>query len=372
MARELATMGHMPVIIVPPWDAPENADRLEISHGIPVRNVGVPLGLLRHPGSTFHLLRAVLAERPDVVVCVKPKAYAALLALLFAQMSQRQGGPIRLVVDTDDWEGSGGWIDMGDTPLLLRPLVSLHERLALRCADQVIVASRELQVLVSGIGVPQTRITYVPNGSWEGAAGWQKGDRKRGRDQLGLRDEPLILLYSRLFEFDREHVVQEIGRILSAIPDARLLVVGIGLNNEEDWFRLALNDHGLLDRSHLIGWVERPLLPDILAAADIAIVPMSDSRVNRSRCSVKLLDLMLAGIPTVADRVGQVPEFLTDGVSGITVDPSSATAMSKEVIELLRNPARAQSIGRAAEMRARFDLRWDHHRFAISRAILGS
>ena len=372
MARELAALGHKPVIIVPPWDTPDRALPLEISHEIPVRNVRVPVGLLQHPGSMFRLLRAVLAERPDVVVCVKPKAYAALFALLFGQLNQRRGGPMRLVVDTDDWEGSGGWNDMGATPRFLRGFVALNEQLALRAADQVIVASRELENLVSGSGVPESRLSYIPNGSWEGAAGWLKGDRQSGRARLGMQNEPLILLYSRLFEFDRERVVENIRRILDAVPNARLLVVGIGLSGEEDLFRRSLSEYGILNRSHLVGWVERPQLPDILAAADVAIVPMDDSRVNRSRCSVKLLDLMLSSVPIVADRVGQVPSFLTNGVSGVTVDPSDPVAMSREAIDLFRNPERARKLGIAAERRARFDLHWDRHRSAIEHAVLGS
>src|SRR5689334_10024616 len=105
MAAELRAAGHDAVVLVPPWEAPPEADTALRVRGVPVRNVAVRPGFAQHPSAALGLLRATLAERPDVVVAVKPKAYAGLLALLFGAMGRRGERPVRLVVDTDDWEG---------------------------------------------------------------------------------------------------------------------------------------------------------------------------------------------------------------------------------------------------------------------------
>src|SRR3954468_12680184 len=106
MARELAAAGHDPLVLVPPWDAPDERPppdgRVE---GVPVRYLPVRGGPLGHLANARGALAAPLAARPDVVGAVKPKAYAGLVALALRPLGRRP----RIVVDSDDWEGRGGW-----------------------------------------------------------------------------------------------------------------------------------------------------------------------------------------------------------------------------------------------------------------------
>ena len=364
MARELRAAGHEAVLVVPPWDAPEEADSAVRAWGVPVRNVAIGGG---HAGRALAMLRAVLAERPDVVVAVKPKAYAGLLALLFAAVR-----PVRLVVDADDWEGRGGWNDLEGRSASARALIAWHEAACLRLADHVVVASRELERLATTVGVPAGRTTYLPNGTWPGAAGWPRGDGARARAALGLGGDPVVLLYSRLFEFDLAAFVEAFGRIVRAVPRARLLVVGAGLGGEEARLRAALGGAGLLERSALVGWAKREDVPDLLAAADVALVPMDDTLVNRCRCSVKLLDLMLAGRAVVAHAVGQATAYLRDGESGRLVAPGDTAAFADAAIALLKRPSTARRLGRAAERAARSAFAWAAQRESLVRAIVGA
>ncbi|HEV8633387.1 MAG TPA: glycosyltransferase [Chloroflexota bacterium] len=368
MAGELRAAGADARLVVPPWDDPAASGQAELVHGVPVQNVAVPAGgpaVARHAAIALRLLRATLAQRPDVVVCVKPKAYAGLLALLLRRL------PLRVVVDTDDWEGRGGWIELAPTPRLLKDLVARHERAVLGAADQITVASRALETLVASVGRPTGRITYLPNATWPGAAGWARGNRLRGRRALGLADQArLVLLYSRLFEFDAGRVAAAIGRLLRRAPEARLLVVGAALHGQDAGFGTELRRAGVLDRCRFLGWAKRGELPDLLAAADVALVPMDDTLVNRCRCSVKLLDLMLAGRTIVADRVGQAAEYLEDGASGRLVSPRDGAAMAEAALELLREPGLAGRLGRLAEEAARGRFTWTAQRGALTSAIL--
>src|SRR5262245_28835795 len=286
MARELAAAGHEPLVLVPPWDAPDErpppGGRVG---GVPVRYLPVRAGPLGHLANARAALAATLAARPHVVVAVKPKAYAGLVALALAPLRRR----VRVVVDSDDWEGRGGWNELTPMPALAKEAVAWHELACLRAADQVVVASRGLETLALSSGVAPTRLSYLPNASWDGAAGWPRGDRARARRDLGLGDAPTLLLYSRLFELDPGRLAGVVRRASEEVAGLRLLVVGAGLRGEERRLGAALGAAGLLERSTLLGWVERGRLPDVLAAGDVALVPLDDTLVNRCRCSVKLL-----------------------------------------------------------------------------------
>jgi glycosyltransferase involved in cell wall biosynthesis len=370
MARELRAAGHDARLLVPPWDAPtEASSRLTSAWDVPVRYV--PVGP-NHARNALAVVEAALGERPDVIVAVKPKAYAGLLALLLAVLGRRGGRPIRLVVDTDDWEGTGGWNEMTDAPALAKLAVAWHEQAVLKLADHVIVASRALETLALGSGVPPTRISYLPNASWPGAVAWPPGDRRLVRRELGLSGAPTLLLYSRLFEFDLDRVIRVLGRIARRVPGVRLLVVGAGLHGEERRLAAALEAAGLLGRAILLGWVPRDRLPATLRAGDVALVPLDDTLVNRCRCSVKLLDLMLAGRAIVAERVGQVPEYLPRNRLGRVVAHGDEDALVDAAIDLLRDTDEAERLGRNAAAAARREHTWERQRPALLEAVLGA
>lgn len=359
MARELRAAGHSAVLVVPPWDAPTDADTAVRHWGVPVRNVAIRPGLARHPAIVIDLLRATLAERPDVVVAVKPKAYAGLLALMLR-------GP-RVVVDADDYEA--GWSALAGNAAPVRAFVDWHERTALRRADTVLAASRALEGIARSAGARD--VVYLPNATWPGSAGWTVGDGRRARARLGLGDAPVVLLYSRLFEFSLDRVVRALRRIAEAVPAVRLLVVGAGLHGEEVRLRQALDAAGLLARAHLVGWAARAQIPDLLAAGDIALVPLDDTLLNRARCSVKLLDLMLAGRAIVADAVGQAAIYVESDVTGRLVHRQDADEMATAVVALLRHPASARRLGDAANAAARGALTWERQRASLVAAVVG-
>jgi glycosyltransferase involved in cell wall biosynthesis len=359
MARELRAAGHEAVLVVPPWDAPEEADSVVRPWDVPVRNVPIRRGPARHPGIVIDLLRATVAERPDVVVSVKAKAYAGLIAQVLRG--------VRVVVDVDDDEA--GWSALAGDPLPVRAFVQWHERAVIRRADSVIAASRALDRFVTSLGAHE--LTYLPNGTWPGSAAWPRGDGSELRTSLGLGDAPTVLLYSRLFEFSLERLMRVLTRVADAVPAMRILVVGTGLMGEEQRLRTALRTAGLLERAVLIGWVKREDLPNFLAAGDVAVVPMDDTAVNRARCSVKLLDLMLSGRAIVADAVGQASEYLRDDQIGRLVRPEDAEAMAEAATGLLRDPSTARRLGDAADATARSQFTWEQQREKLVGAVVG-
>ena len=149
--------------------------------------------------------------------------------------------------------------------------------------------------------------------------------------------EPVILLYTRFFEFAVERVVDIFQRVLTEIPQARLLVVGRGFFGEEERLKELMREAGIAERLVYVDWVEPEELPAYFAAADVAIYPYDDILINRTKCSVKLIDLMAAGVPVVADDVGQNREYIVHGVSGLLVPAGETNTFAASVVRLLRD-----------------------------------
>jgi glycosyltransferase involved in cell wall biosynthesis len=86
---------------------------------------------------------------------------------------------------------------------------------------------------------------------------------------------------------------------------------------------------------------------------------MDDTLINRARCSVKLLELMAAGLPVIAGQVGQVMEYITHGESGILVAPSNPAALAQATLRLLDDTPLRLRLGKAAQARVVQHFNWD-------------
>jgi glycosyltransferase involved in cell wall biosynthesis len=58
-------------------------------------------------------------------------------------------------------------------------------------------------------------------------------------------------------------------------------------------------------------------------------------------------------VPSVASRIGGIPEAVIDGVTGLLVDALDAAGLADAIARLLADPALAARLGAAAELRAR-------------------
>ena len=347
LARELTAVGHQVRVIMPPWHTPGERSRCWEEAGVSIEYVArrprVPL--LSHLILTIELVGRALAWKPDVVHCFKPKGYSGLSGWLLWLLTQLKLARVRLVIDEDDWEGPGGWNEIEPYRWPLKKVFAWQERWGLRHNDGVTVASRTLESLVWALGVIPRKTHYLPNGT----DAQRVGDGADLRTRYGLGDSPVVLLYTRFFEYDVARAIIVFQRVLAGVPSARLLVVGKGLfvQQEERFDRLAV-ESGLADHIVRAGWVSKESLPDYFAAADVAIYPFDDTLVNRAKCPAKLVDLLAAGLPVVADAVGQNREYIRHGETGLLVPSGDAAAMASATLRLLRDESWRQALGSAA------------------------
>jgi glycosyltransferase involved in cell wall biosynthesis len=352
MAKALAARGHAVDVLLPPWDWPQDAGRTWEEDGIHIHNIALPprLPFIGHLIITWRLARSALALRPDVVHCFKPKAYAGLVAMALWLLQQPGLTKIRLVVDADDREGWGAWNERGDYSWVQKRFFAFQERWGLTHCQAVTVASKALQRFVWSLGLPPHRVFYVPNGLPDDRLS-SRGDVRRRYDLVGC---PVLLLYTRFVEFAVERVVEIFRRVSAQVPEARLLVVGEGFGGEEECL-LASNLDG---RIVYAGWVEAGRLPDYLAAADVALYPCDDNLVNRAKCAVRLVELMAAGLPVVADDVGEIGRYVEHRVSGLLVKAGDVDTFAQSVVELLRDEGLRRQLGDRAQRRARRKFAW--------------
>ncbi len=358
LAKELQRIGHDLVIIVPPYTNPEDSGLVEVVEGVTLRNIrlGPTDGPLAAPFIACRMLRAALDLRPDLIHLFKPKGYGGLAAMALAGL--RLAGRRRplLVVDSDDREGKGGMNDLHPYSWAEKRLFSLQEQTLTRWAHGVTVASRSLESLAWGMGARPATTLYLPNGPVLRPA----GSREQGRRRFGFdARQPVLLLYTRFFEFDQQRLYAVLEQLCKRMPQMRLLVVGKGRQGEEQALEQVADQRGWGEQVTIAGWVRPEQLPDCLAAADAALYLFDDTLINRTKCPAKLAELAACGIPIAAERVGQVPEYLQHGESGLLVESGDVTGLVQAAQQLLTDRALAERIGQAARQRMLTVFGWE-------------
>ena len=363
LAQALARRGHQVTILLPPWSWPQHSGRSWEERGVRVENILLPP---RRPGLfhlqvTWRLVRRALSLHPHVIHCFKPKAYSGLSAYFLWHLRSLGRHRARLVMDSDDWEGPGGWNELEPYTPLQKRFFTWQERWGLTHADALTVASRALQTIAWSLGVPPHRVFYVPNGITQHATRNTQHDSQitNHKSQTSNPQSTTLLLYTRFFEFTLERVVEVLRRVQEKVPAMRVLVVGKGLFGEEERFLEMCARAGLGAAVDYRGWVEPGRLLEHFAAADLALYPLDDTLINRCKCPVKLVDLLAAGVPVVAEAVGQAREYIEHGHSGWLVPAGDAEAFAQAVVDLLRDPQQRRFLGQEAQRRMRAHFSWD-------------
>jgi len=357
LAKALVAQGHRLTLLIPPWDDPARAGQSWVEEGVQVVNVALPRGLGRlpllfHIILTYVLVVRALALQPEVIHFFKPKAYAGLAHLGLWGLRHLKRLSARLVVDADDWEQA--WNEVSPYSPAQKWFFAWQERWGLRHADAVTAASRAIEQLVTtSLEVSPERIFYVPNG-------WSESSQAMGISlpEKGTRDTPTLLLYSRFWEFRLERIVTLVKFVAERIPPARWLLVGQGLRGEEKILEAKLTAAGLSQYAHFTGWLPIDRLPACFKAADVAVYPFDNTLINRTKCSVKLIELLAAGLPVVADAVGQNGAYIQSGISGILTPAEDDAALGEALVRLLQQPNLRQKLGQAAAHTIQTKFNW--------------
>jgi glycosyltransferase involved in cell wall biosynthesis len=232
------------------------------------------------------------------------------------------------------------------------PVYSHFEDLANFAADAVMVNSqavaqdvRRTERFVEGKMFLVYNGLAIPPGEGAGTPAPPPAD-------LGLPADAAPVTYVANLREDKGHLclVEAAREVVQAYPAVRFLFVGRE-DSEAARVRERIRQLGLQRHILLIG--SRRDVVRILGASRLTVHPGEQEGFSNA-----ILEAMAAGLPVVASDSGGNPEALEDGVSGKLVPAGDAGALTSAILALLRDPVRAEAMGRAAmkRVRSRFSL----------------
>ncbi|MEV0281058.1 glycosyltransferase family 4 protein [Streptomyces sp. NPDC050610] len=180
------------------------------------------------------------------------------------------------------------------------------------------------------------------------------------RAPLGLTDRPVVVCVSRLVpRKGQDTLIQAMPRILSAVPDAVLLIVGDGPYRGE--LRKLAADTGVADSVRFTGPVPWAALPAHHGAGDVFAMPCRTRRggLDVEGLGIVYLEASATGLPVVAGDSGGAPDAVLDGETGFVVRGGSPTSAADRIITLLRDADLRRRMGERGRAWVEERWRWD-------------
>jgi colanic acid biosynthesis glycosyl transferase WcaI len=232
-------------------------------------------------------------------------------------------------------------------PAVIRA-ASWLERWTYRRADAVTVLSDDLRdnlvAKIEGtVADPLDRVRVIPN--FVDTAAIRPADPEAGsyRREHGLAGRQVVMYAGNVGFSQSLDLLLAAARALADRPDVTFVVNGGG-SARPDLERGAAG----LPNVRFVDFQPKERLPEVLAAADVHVVPLRRG-LARSSVPSKTYSILAAGRPVVAsvDEGTEVARVVERAGAGLAVPPDDPAAFTAAVTKLLDGPDQARAMGAA-------------------------
>ena len=246
--------------------------------------------------------------------------------------------------------------DVMDSPMPWRAV----DDLVFRMASGNVCVSDFTAGLVEARGVDPRKIHVIPDG-----VDLPEVDASRRRAGTSARVEaafsaggPFVLTVARLNRSKGiQTVIAAMPRIVSEAPGTRYVIVGGGAHGDDAVHGEELRQLGaespVADAITFLGPLPDDEKFDCFRRCDVYAQPSFNEWLGTT-----YLEAGAFGKPVVGSRLDGIPEAVTDGETGLLVDPHSESEVANAIIRLLKKPEEARRFGENGRRRVENGFTW--------------
>jgi glycosyltransferase involved in cell wall biosynthesis len=220
----------------------------------------------------------------------------------------------------------------------------LISKRVLRLADGIQLMSSPLAEYAAKLGIDESRVFTIPRGVDTDLFQPGAGD-KRLKDKLGIKEDDRVIL--NVGRLDRvkgvDYLILAAKRVLSSHDRAdriKFLIVGGG-SLRKRYEKLA---RPFSENIVFLGF--RNDVPQLMNIAHLFVLPsLSEGAANVA------MEASASGLPVVATAVGEVPQIVADGETGLLVSPKDIDGLAEKIAAIIDNPSLGRKMGEAGRRR---------------------
>lgn len=302
------------------------------AQGVEVTALGMG-SALQGPATLWRLVRILRRERPDIVQTWM--YHADLIGGLAARIAG--GRAIIWGIRTTDVTRGGSRVTQG--------IRWLCARLSGRIPTRIVCAAEVSLRIHTDVGYDRTRMIVIPNGiALERMTAPPEAVGALREEQGLVSSDRVVGMVGRFHPIKgQQDFVAAAGRIASACPEARIMMVGLGCDAQNQQLTNWIKETGAADRFILLG--KRTDVPVCLALMDVFAMPSRTEGFPNV-----LTEAMAMSRPCVATDVGDARKVLGGG--GVVVPPENPDALADAVLTMLDAPDdKRAAFGQSARQR---------------------
>lgn len=223
-------------------------------------------------------------------------------------------------------------------------------------AWRVIVCSEFMKGEVEAhFSCPNDKVDVIFNGvkAERFSFDWPEHERAEWRKRLADPHEKIVMFVGRFVrEKGIQILLQAASIILAKEPHTKFVIVGGGHRDHLEKF---VNWYGLRDKVLFTGFMANRSLHQLYRCADVAVFPSLYEPFG-----IVALEGMAAGAAVVSSDAGGLREVVLHEKTGYTSFAGDPSSLAWAITEVLRSPAKAESMKAAASQRLRTDFDWSH------------
>ena len=235
-------------------------------------------------------------------------------------------------------------------PQTLKKIESM-ETFVLERSDDIVVPANGIRDHLVARGVPQSKITVIPNGAEVLDA--------VGRVEDG--PEEYVIYIGALQEWQG---IATLLRAFARLRDLERLHLVICSSQQPKYAKayMKLAEKLELQRVIWLAQLKKEELQPWLQHAIASVAPLTDCarNVTQGCAPIKILESMAAGVPVIASDLAAVRELMTDRVEGLLIPPDRPAALARAMRILYEYPEMRRTLGDRGRERVASALTWDH------------
>ena len=194
-------------------------------------------------------------------------------------------------------------------------LTAYSESHVLRQANAVTTICEGLRQEMIKRGIEENKITVIPNGVDVGRYTYDKPRDVELAQSLNLEGKLVLGFIGSFYAYEGlDLLLESFPAISAALPDARLLIVGGGL--EEENLKQQARELQIEEKVVFTGRVPHDQVEKYYSLIDLACFPRHSLRLTETVTPLKPLEAMAMGRICVASDVGGHNELIRDGETG--------------------------------------------------------
>jgi glycosyltransferase involved in cell wall biosynthesis len=223
-------------------------------------------------------------------------------------------------------------------------------------SDRVITVVDEIgRHLVNDCGLPEDKLTIVMN--TEDLDSFCSMPLKK--DIIERYKSFFIISYIGGFARHRgiDTAILAMPKITSAIPEARLVLVGTGSN--ETALKELVQRKGLEKTVEFTGFQPFESVPSYMTASQVCLIPYIDSIQTNRSAPHKLFQYMALGKPVVVSSMESLSRIMEETGAGLVYTAGDADALAEAVIRLYKDKPLANKLGKAGLAAVKTRYNWE-------------